>query len=159
MKWHLQSSLRRLWVLLRMAAGRGKTQYTTAPTSSKTSLKVPLVHLHAACRFCFPIPIETIYCLVPWGRSSVGRATRSQCVGRGFDSLRLHPSSLRRLAGARKDALRSSRCLRAEQGGIAVFTSKRSLGKDAYVRLPSSLCFTSRPKIRRSHSGLEETSC
>ncbi len=25
-----------------------------------------------------------------WGRSSVGRATRSQCVGRGFDSLRLH---------------------------------------------------------------------
>ena len=25
-----------------------------------------------------------------WGRSSAGRATRSQCVGREFDPLRLH---------------------------------------------------------------------
>ena len=25
-----------------------------------------------------------------WGRSSVGRASRSQCEGRGFDSPRLH---------------------------------------------------------------------
>ena len=38
-----------------------------------------------------------------WGRSSVGRALRSQCRGRGFDSLRLHlrrnPGTTTALAG------------------------------------------------------------
>src|SRR5437870_1461283 len=33
-----------------------------------------------------------------WGRSSVGRASRSQCEGRGFDSLRLHYQSCQELS-------------------------------------------------------------
>lgn len=44
-----------------------------------------------------------------WGRSSVGRATRSQCVGRGFDSLRLHhPSSAAGLHGPARGRCRGN---------------------------------------------------
>ena len=44
---------------------------------------------------------------LPWGGSSVGRASRSQCEGRGFDSLPLHQSPIsRRFTESQKERKR-----------------------------------------------------
>ena len=54
---------------------------------------------------------DILFCA--WGCSSAGRAPRSQCGGRGFESLHLHPNTNRILYVASECDSRRQRCSRA----------------------------------------------
>ena len=84
------------------------------------------------------------------GRSSAGRAPRSQCGGQGFNSPRLHQSASPKKLNVSRRLTPREKCERETAGGVA--SSHLPINRRLRTNLMPACLFLSKPVANRAHA-------